>query len=252
MTWGSDRTTARRGTDVPLLAVAIALVLAGLFHLGVAAVSDRPWDGPLAWRKPATFGVSFGVTLATVVWTSAYLAMPAALRRRLLTVLAVDCVVEVAGITLQAWRDEPSHFNTGTPADAAVAYSLAAGGVVLVVVLGWFTVAAFRGPVGGPATMPLALRTGFGLLVAGLAAGAAMIARGTALVRTGHVAEGYAEGGFLKLFHGVTIHAVLVLPVLAVALDRTAVRRPQRWMRAAAGTYGTVAVAALAYCLATM
>jgi len=62
--------------------------------------------------------------------------------------------------------------------------------------------------------MQLALRAGFGLLVAGLLAGVAMIARGTILVRTGHPLAGYHTGGFLKAFHGVTLHAVLGLPLL--------------------------------------
>ena len=34
----------------------------------------------------------------------------------LLTVFAADCILEVAGITVQAWRDQPSHLNTTTAA----------------------------------------------------------------------------------------------------------------------------------------
>jgi hypothetical protein len=46
-----------------------ALVLSGLFHLGVFAVRGGPWDGPVSWRKPATFGLSFGSTLITISWS---------------------------------------------------------------------------------------------------------------------------------------------------------------------------------------
>ncbi|HWS38555.1 MAG TPA: hypothetical protein VN408_38175 [Actinoplanes sp.] len=52
------------------------------------------------------------------------------------------CVVEVCGITLQAWRGVPSHFDTETPFDRVVAMTLAAGGAVLVVTLGMFALHA--------------------------------------------------------------------------------------------------------------
>ena len=89
--------------DRPCLVIAVALVVSGLLHLGVFVVDDRPWAGPLSWRKPATFGLSFGLTLATVVWVTSYVVV-AARTRAVLAVFMVDCVVEIAGITLQAWR----------------------------------------------------------------------------------------------------------------------------------------------------
>jgi hypothetical protein len=203
-----------------LYAVAGALVVSGLFHLGVFALDDRPWDGPLSWRKAVTFGLSFGVTLATITWVTTYLVVAERTRRLLLTVFAVDCIVEVAGITLQAWRHQPSHLNTTTPANAAVAYTLAVGGAVLVLVLGTFAVVALRGRVQGPPSTVLAVRAGFALLLAALASGVAMIAVGTVAMRTGPAAHAYAVTGFLKGFHGVTLHAVLVLPALAWWLRR--------------------------------
>ena len=52
------------------LLVAGILVISGLIHLGVFFVDDRPWGGPVYWRKPFTFGLSFGVTLASSVWVT--------------------------------------------------------------------------------------------------------------------------------------------------------------------------------------
>ena len=154
------------------------LVLVGTAHLAMPLVDPRPWLGPVSWRKPVTFGVSFGLTLITITWVSSYLRMASRTRTLLLTVFAVDCVVEVLGITVQAWRHVPSHFNTESPLDAAIAFSLALGGVVLIGTLGSMAVIALRGRVDGPPSMRLAVRAGFGLLLAGLAAGVAMIARG--------------------------------------------------------------------------
>ena len=158
-----------------------------------------------------SFGVSFGLTLVGITWVASYLRLSERARTALLGVFAADCVVEVTGITVQAWRHMPSHLNTTTPVNALIAYSLAIGGAVLLVVLGALAVPALRGRVDAPLSMRVALRSGFGLLLAGLAAGAAMIARGEVPIRGGHRAQAYHETGFLKWFHAVTPHAVLAL-----------------------------------------
>jgi len=231
-----------------LLVVAGILVLSGLVHLGVFALERRPWHGPTSWRKPFDFGVSFGVTLATVVWVTRRVAVPARRRALLLTVFAVDCVVEVGGITLQAWRDQPSHLNTSTPFNTVVAMTLAAGGAVLVLVLGSFAVTALRGRVeGGPSTV-LAYRAGFALLLAGLLSGAAMIARGSVARAHGDAASRvYAVTGFLKDFHGVTLHGVLVLPALDWLLERRGIDASRRLVlvRLAVSLYAAAAAAVL-------
>ena len=220
------------------------LILSGLVHLGVFAVDGGPWYGPVSWRKPVTFGLSFGATLIAVTWVTSYLRVGARLRTVLLVVFAADCVVEVGGITLQAWRRVPSHLDMETPFDTAVSMTLAVGGVVLVVLLTVFAVASFRHRPTGPAGMALAVRSGFAILLVALASGAAMIARGVVLTRTGHQEAAYHSTAPLKPLHGVSLHAVLVLPALAWLLSRTswsaAVRR--RTVTVAVGCY-VVAVA---------
>ena len=87
--------------------------------------------------------------------------------------------------------------------------------------------------------------SGFAILLVALASGAAMIARGVVLARTGHQEAAYHSTAPLKPLHGVSLHAVLVLPALAWLLSRTswseAVRR--RTVTVAVGCY-VVAVAA--------
>ncbi|MFE1286725.1 hypothetical protein [Streptomyces sp. NPDC058751] len=221
------------------------LTLSGFLHLLVFAVDGGPWDGPVSWRKPVTFGLSFGLTLIAVAWVTSYVRMGARPRTALLVVFAADCVVEVGGITLQAWRRVPSHLDMETGFDTAVSMMLAVGGGILVVVLTVFAAAAFRGVPTGPAGMPLAVRSGFAILLVALASGAVMIARGVVLTRTGHQEAAYHSTAPLKPLHGVSLHAVLVLPALAWLLSRTAwsdgTRRRIVW--AAVGLY-TAAVAA--------
>ena len=62
---------------------------------------------------------------------------------------AADCVVEVGGITLQAWRRMPSHLDMETPFDTAVSMTLAVGGGILVVLLAVFAVGILPTPAGG-------------------------------------------------------------------------------------------------------
>jgi hypothetical protein len=231
--------------------VGAVLMLAGVFHLGVLVVSGGPWDGPVSWRKPATFGLSFGLTLVAVTWVTSYLRVSPLMRTVLLAVFAADCVVEVAGITVQAWRGVPSHFNVSTAANRSVSMMLAAGGMVLIVVLVAFAVPALRGNPALPVRMRLALRAGFATMLVGLATGAAMIARGVTLVNTGQQQLAYELGGFLKPVHAVSLHGVLVLPAVAWLLGRIgwSETRRTRAVALAVTLYGAAIVAALVWSL---
>jgi hypothetical protein len=251
MTLTAARRTEIRPVERACYAVGAALILAGLFHLGVFAVRGGPWSGPVSWRKPTTFGLSFGLTLATVAWVTSYLRLPGRLRTVLLLVFAADCVVEVAGITVQAWRRVPSHFNMSGTTNRSIAIMLAIGGAVLVATLTVFAVAALRGDPAQAPSMRLALRAGFVTLLIGLASGIAMIARGVALGNSGHPELAYQLGGFLKPVHGVSLHGVLVLPAVAWLLRRTPwpEARRVRAVALAAGAYGAAIAGALALSL---
>ncbi|MET8803246.1 hypothetical protein [Streptomyces sp. NPDC004546] len=235
-----------RAVDRLCYTTGLLLVLSGLVHLGVFAVDGGPWDGPVSWRKPVTFGLSFGLTLIAVTWVTSYLRVGPRLRSALLLVFAADCVVEVGGITLQAWRRVPSHLNMETPFDTAVSVTLAVGGGVLVALLTVFAVASFRHRPTGPAGMPLAVRSGFAILLVALASGAAMIARGVVLTRTGHQEAAYHSTAPLKPLHGVSLHAVLVLPTLAWLLSRSpwSERTRRRIVATAVGCYAAAVAGA--------
>lgn len=237
---------ALRPTERLCHTIALLLALSGLTHLMVFAVDGGPWYGPVSWRKPVTFGLSFGATLMALTWVTSYLCVGERLRTVLLMVFAADCVVEVGGITVQAWRRVPSHLNMETPFDTAVSMTLAVGGGVLVVLLTVFAVASFRQRPAGPTGMALALRAGFAVLLVALASGAAMIARGVVLTRTGHQQAAYHSTTPLKPLHAVSLHAVLVLPALAWLLSRTSwsERARRRTVTAAVCAYAAAVVGA--------
>jgi hypothetical protein len=196
------------------------LIACGLVHVAVLLVTGWTWIGPVSLRKAATFGLSFGLTAASLAWATSFLRLPA--RGLVLGVFLVTSVVETALISMQAWRGVPSHFNFQTPFDSAVSTTLALGGGVIVVVGIVCTVAAFAGAGALAPSMALAVRTGLVVLLVAFATGAVMVARGVTESRSGAAQLAYDTAGSLKPLHAVAMHAVLVIPALAWLLAHTA------------------------------
>ncbi|MCW2901409.1 MAG: hypothetical protein JWO67_3674 [Streptosporangiaceae bacterium] len=227
------------------------LFASGLLHLCVFAVDGGPWEGPVSWRKPVTFGLSFGLTLVTIAWVASFVRLGARARTRLLAVFAAACVLETTLVTLQAWRHVPSHFNNETALDTVITRFLAFGGVTLVVVIAWLTVASFRSARDVAPSMTLAVRVGFVALDVALAAGAAMIAKGMVVVAGGDQQAAYTVAEALKPAHAVTMHAILVLPGLAWLLTfaRLPESRRVRVIALASAAYGLAATLVIAVSL---
>jgi hypothetical protein len=212
--WRRGRTVERAG----YLVGALFLVSGGI-HLAILFIGGYSWEGPLSLRKAGTFGLSFGLTLISIVWVASFLQLGDRTRSVLLGAFTVTCVVETALVSLQAWRGVPSHFNVETTFDAAVARMLAAGGVVLVATIVILTVAAFRANPAVPVSLRTAIQIGFVALCGAVGVGALMIAKGMRLVFAGDPQSAYATGGMFKPTHAVTMHAILVLPMLAWLLS---------------------------------
>jgi hypothetical protein len=238
----------RRGRTVERIGYVVGVILAasGLVHLGILAIGGGSWEGPLSLRKAMTFGLSFGLTLLTIVWVTSFLRLSSRMRVALIGAFTLVCALEVALVTLQAWRGVPSHFNLETPFDAAVARTLAAGGFALVAIIVTLTIAAFRANPSVPGSLRMAIRIGFVTLCASLVTGALMIAKGMSLVFAGNPQAAYATGGSLKPTHAVTLHAILVLPLLAWALSFVDWTERRRQRVLLLGAVGYVALATLA------
>ncbi len=214
-------------TERTAFVVGGVLFASGLVHVAVLLVTGGSWEGPISLRKAATFGLSFGLTLASVGWATHFVRVGATARRVLLAGFTVACVLETLLVSMQAWRGVPSHFNFQTPFDSAVAGSLAFGGLLIVVLVLAFTIAAFRGVGKSSPSMRLAMRYGFVVLTVAMGVGAAMIAIGVPMSRTDPQAA-FETAGFLKPAHAVTMHAILVLPGLAWLLTFTSWAEPVR------------------------
>lgn len=140
-------------------------------------------------------------------------------RATLLGAFIVPSALETVLVSLQAWRGVPSHFNMETTVDALIARTLAAGGIALVALIVALTFVAFRANPTVPASLRIAIQVGFVALVSSMVVGGVMIARGMLLVFAGNPQAAYATGGAFKPAHAVTMHAILVLPLLAWRLS---------------------------------
>jgi hypothetical protein len=211
-------TRAQRVERVSYIVGALLLV-GGFVHLAILVIGGGSWQGPLSLRKPATFGLSFGLTSITIVWVASFLRLGDRARRWLLGTFTAACALETALVTLQAWRGVPSHFNLETTFDGLVARTLAAGGLVLVAISIVLAYASLRANPAVPISLRIAIRIGFLALVGAVVVGGLMIAKGMLLVFAGDPQAAYATGGTLKTTHAVTLHAILALPVLAWLLS---------------------------------
>ncbi|WP_208004212.1 hypothetical protein [Labedella populi] len=264
-------TDASTRTRVPLHRPLVALAAAsavGVVVCLIALVTDpREILGQPVWAKPLKFSISLAVYSVTLAWM-----IGLATRRRLLSVVGnvvvVALVLEMVVIIGAAITNTTSHFNVSSPAAAAM-WSLMAVSIV-VVWLATVVVALvlFRDPLGDGARS-LAIRAGLVIGLVGMALAFLMTGptaeqlndyQGIAGAHAVGVADGGAgipilgwstEGGDLRIPHFVGMHALQVLPLIAIGLEllarrvpvlRSAVVRFRLVLAAAIGFAGTVAL----------
>jgi hypothetical protein len=227
-----------------MVVLAAALVASGSFHILVWWIDGGAWAGPVSWRKPIVFGLSGGLTTATLAWVLAQL--PETRRSlRLARIHVIAMALEVGLIDMQRWRGVGSHFNAATPLDAAVFTAMG----VLILVASWpivawtIELARARGlaPDRRVAFLGAMLLLDLGLLV------------GTALAIWG--SSGFAgadpavigSGGSLKLPHAIGLHGVQIVPVAWLVLRRLGVdaEHRARWLVRLTIGWAALLVAAL-------
>lgn len=194
--------------------VGSVLCVSGLFHLALFAILAESWHGPLSVRKPMLFGISGGLTTWSLGWLIAQLR-PMKTDRFLANSIAVALLVEVALITMQYWRGVASHFNHATNLDAAIEFMmlamilLASGSIVYLSVRTFWLRDEIE-----PA-MATAIRGGMWLLSLSCGLGIATSVLGEVSISYGTSYELWGRAGVLKFPHGVALHAIQLLPIVA-------------------------------------
>jgi hypothetical protein len=220
--------------------VGAVLIVAGLAHLVAWLLVGGAWAGPISFRKPTTFGISFGLTTITLAWVAGQLRISDRVGWLLLGPLAVADTVEVLWVSVQRWRGVASHFNFATSLDTRL---FLLGGVaiaVTVTVILLLTVLAFTAAEATP-SMAMAIRAGLLILLVGQAVGGWMIQHGVGPASDGQTIglTTFGSAGVMKVPHAVAIHAIQVLPALAWLLSFATLPERRRM--------GLVGTAALGY-----
>ncbi len=215
---------------VPLLVTAL-LLSSGCIHLALFGILGASWHGPLSLRKPALFGISGGLTTFSLAWLMTKLE-PRWLDRKLINWLSFALLIEVGLITLQYWRGVASHFNRSTLLDGAIEFTmliliLFATGCIFY--LSWRT---FRLRTIDPA-MAIAIRGGMWLLALSCLLGIATSVIGEASLAMGGTTELWGKAGVIKFPHGVALHAIQWLPMLAWICRRVGLSHSVRVMQSA-------------------
>ena len=246
--------------DKPLTAIGL-LMLAALaaFFVGIF-VDPRTIGGAPAWLKPAKFAASSAIYTLTLAWV--FTMLPSWRRTRLLIgwTTAVVFVLEVAIVAAQAWRGTTSHFNVSTTVDA-ILFGVMGLAILLQTLSSVFVATAlFREPFAQRA-MGTALRAGMVITIVGASSAGLMTtptrAQAAELRETGHLRTSGAhtvgapdggaglpgtgwsrEHGDLRIPHFVGLHALQVLPIVAlIARRRRSDDNALRIVRAATTSY---------------
>jgi hypothetical protein len=210
--------------------VGAALILVGIGHLLAWLVVGGAWAGPVSFRKPTTFGISFGLTTVTMAWVAGQLRISDRTGWLLMVPLAVADTTEVVWVSLQRWRGVAAHFNDATTLDnllfllmGGVAVAVAATVVLVVAVLSFTAMRASP-------SMALAIRAGLLILLVAQVVGGWMIQHGMGLAERG-ATDGlttFGSAGVMKVPHAVAIHGIQVLPALAWLLSFAALPEQRR------------------------
>jgi hypothetical protein len=242
-------------------------VTAGLVLFFAAGIflDQRVITGAPAWVKPTKFAVSIAVYCGTLLWILSLVRRDTPRRDRVVRwtgwVVATTFAIEMVLIVVQVVRGTTSHFNLGTAFDAAVFTTMGASIVILFVANLVVAGVVLRERL-DDRVMASAIRLGLVVAAVGMSFGflmtnptaqqlAAMEVGGAGDVIGAHsvgVPDGGAglpfvgwstEGGDLRVGHFIGMHALQVLPLLALWLGR---RRGS-----VARRLGTVRVAAASY-----
>ena len=227
---------------------------AGMAAVAVACavgvvVDHRTLAGEAIWLKPLNFALSIAVYSATLGWMLSLLPPRRRRPRRIGSLIAVLLAGEQVIILLQVVRGRRSHFDVATPLDSALYSTMALMIATLWAATFVIGVALARTRLADRA-QAWAVRSGLLVSLGGMLVGVLMTQptaeqrrtlHGHAVTTVGAHTVGMPDGdggtlpltgwstagGDLRVPHFVGLHALQVLPLLAVLLGRAARRWPQ-------------------------
>jgi hypothetical protein len=237
-------------TDRPLTAGAVLMLVAFVFALAGLVVDPRTITGMPAWMKPAKFAISTAIFMLTLAWIFTYLPARVKLRRIVGRATAALLVLEVAIVSVQAWRGTTSHFNAGTVLDGTLFTVMGIAIAVQTALSVAVVIALWRQPF---LDRPLgwALRLGLTISIIGASTGGLMVGPTRAQLAEARVTHrlpiagahtvgapdggpglagvGWSrEHGDLRVPHFLGLHAMQLLPLFVLVATRRGLPEARR------------------------
>lgn len=235
----------RKPASRTLRTAGIVLLVSAAIHVIVLVALGQQWAGPVSLRKPITFGLSMGLLLWTLGWVIDQLRTRPRLDKTLGRALAASGLLEVALITVQAWRGVPSHFNYTTVPDMII-FLVFMGGSIAVLSVGLLVTAVwtFVEPPPNPAVR-LAVRAGMLVILTGLGIGQWMIEIGNDFFEQfDRVPDQMVSGeaGAPTFPHAMAFHGIQLFigAALVSGLAGLALRSAQRIVRLVVAGYSVL------------
>jgi hypothetical protein len=235
-----------RSASAPLTITGLAMIaLLGAAVIGLV-VDPRTITAAPAWLKPAKFAVSIAIYTLTLAWIFSLIPEWQRTRRIIGWTTAVVMVLEMAIISLQAFRGTTSHFNIATPFDGVLFGIM--GAAILLQTLSTISVAvALWRHRFGDVALGWALRLGMTITIIGALTGGMMTRptrqqldtanAGATMTVVGAHTVGAPDGGpglpgtgwstshgDLRIPHFLGLHALQILPFVALVLGRLRTR----------------------------
>lgn len=250
-----------------LTTVAAVMALCAVVSVVGLLVDPRTILGAPLWAKPLKFSVSILLYAVTWAWLIAHLPRWRRLAHRLGTVIAVTLLVEQALILWAAATGTTSHFNVSSPLHVVVWGVMAVSITVLYLCTFVTSAALFFLRLPTPA-LTVAVRLGAVIALGGI--GVAFLMTGPTPTQltspdgiVGAHAVGVADGGpglpvlgwsttggDYRVAHFVGMHALQLIPLVALALTVLARRVPR--LRSDTTQVRIVVIVALAYACGTV
>jgi len=227
---------ARFGWHRPLLWLSFGMIALAAIALVGLVIDHRTITGMPLWVKPLKFALSVFIYSVTLSWLLGQVGRARRLAWWVGTVAAVFLVVEMVVIYGAAFVDTTSHFNVSTPFSAALWGTMAVSIVIVWSATILVAVLLFRADLGDSARS-FAIRSGLIVAVIGMGLAflmtsptAAQLAnfQGIAGAHTVGLPDGgpglpllgwSTVAGDLRIPHFVGMHAMQVIPIVALLLE---------------------------------
>ena len=235
--------------DRLLLDAGLAHVLTAVACFAWRQVDATPILGVHPALKPLKFATSIAAFLLTMSVLVPSLSVGEATRRHFAGALSLSMIVEMVAIGTQALRGRRSHFNVEQPLDAALSRSMLLGIAVLLVTMAAITCTATVRPLAQPPLLTAAFRAALWIFMFAAVSGFGMGNRGRHTVGGDDGGPGMAvtnwstAHGDLRVSHFFALHALQILPLLAVALSHVPLGAGVQWTVLILGTAANVLLA---------